>query len=55
MLHVASRALDLNVGGGLKLALRALGSPRLVYQNIVRATPPPPPPPPPTPSSAAAT
>jgi diguanylate cyclase (GGDEF)-like protein len=37
MLHVASRALDLNVGGGLKVALRALGSPRLVYQNIVRA------------------
>ncbi len=37
MLHVASRALDLKVGGGLKVALRALGSPRLVYQNIVRA------------------
>lgn len=37
MLHVAGKALDLNVGGGLKLALRALGSPRLVYQNIVRA------------------
>jgi len=37
MLHIASRALDLNVGGGLKIALRALGSPRLVYQNIVRA------------------
>jgi diguanylate cyclase (GGDEF)-like protein len=37
MLHVASKALDLNVGGGLKLALRALGSPRIVYQNIVRA------------------
>jgi diguanylate cyclase (GGDEF)-like protein len=37
MLSVASRALDLNVGGGLKVALRALGSPRLVYQNIVRA------------------
>ena len=37
MLHVASRALDMNVGGGLKIALRALGSPRLVYQNIVRA------------------
>jgi hypothetical protein len=30
-------ALDLNIGRGLKLALRALGSPRLVYQNIVRA------------------
>jgi diguanylate cyclase (GGDEF)-like protein len=37
MLHAASRALELNVGGGLKVALRALGSPRLVYQNIVRA------------------
>lgn len=37
MLSVASRALALNVGGGLKVALRALGSPRLVYQNIVRA------------------
>jgi diguanylate cyclase (GGDEF)-like protein len=37
MLSVASRALDLKVGGGLKVALRALGSPRLVYQNIVRA------------------
>jgi diguanylate cyclase (GGDEF)-like protein len=37
MLHAASRALSLNVGGGLKVALRALGSPRLVYQNIVRA------------------
>jgi diguanylate cyclase (GGDEF)-like protein len=37
MLNVASHALALNVGGGLKVALRALGSPRLVYQNIVRA------------------
>jgi len=37
MLNAASRALELNVGGGLKLGLRALGSPRLVYQNIVRA------------------
>jgi diguanylate cyclase (GGDEF)-like protein len=37
MLSISSRALDLNVAGGLKLALRALGSPRLVYQNIVRA------------------
>jgi len=38
VMHAASsRVLDLNVGGGLKLALRALGSPRLVYQNIVRA------------------
>src|SRR4051794_9430620 len=32
-----ARALDLNVGNGLKLALRALGSPRMVYQSIVRA------------------
>lgn len=37
MLSASSQALTLNVGGGLKLALRALGSPRLVYQNIVRA------------------
>jgi len=37
MLSIASHALALNVGGGLKVALRALGSPRLVYQNIVRA------------------
>jgi len=37
MLSASSKALDLKVGGGLKLALRALGSPRLVYQNIVRA------------------
>jgi diguanylate cyclase (GGDEF)-like protein len=37
MLHIADLAMDLNVGGGLKVALRGLGSPRLVYQNIVRA------------------
>jgi diguanylate cyclase (GGDEF)-like protein len=37
MLSAAGQALALNVGGGLKVALRALGSPRLVYQNIVRA------------------
>jgi diguanylate cyclase (GGDEF)-like protein len=37
MLNASAQALALNVGGGLKLALRALGSPRLVYQNIVRA------------------
>src|SRR4051812_7661282 len=30
-------SLELNVADGLKLALRALGSPRLVYQQIVRA------------------
>jgi diguanylate cyclase (GGDEF)-like protein len=37
MLRVGDVALDLNVGAGLKLALRALGSPRLVYRNIIRA------------------
>jgi diguanylate cyclase (GGDEF)-like protein len=37
MYHVGEVVLDLNVGEGLKVALRALGSPRLVYQNIVRA------------------
>jgi diguanylate cyclase (GGDEF)-like protein len=37
MLRVGRSALDLNVGAGLKLALRALGSPRLVYQNVIRA------------------
>src|SRR3954470_11270543 len=30
-------ALELNVANGLKVTLRALGSPRLVYRNIVRA------------------
>ena len=35
--HMGERAIELNVGEGLKLALRALGSPRLVYENIVRA------------------
>ncbi len=29
--------LDLSVGNGLKLALRALGSPAVVYRNVVRA------------------
>ena len=37
MLHIGDVALNLNVGQGLKVALRALGSPPLVYQNIVRA------------------
>ena len=37
MIHIGDVALKLNVGQGLKVALRALGSPRLVYQNIVRA------------------
>ncbi|HEY7631521.1 MAG TPA: sensor domain-containing diguanylate cyclase, partial [Thermoleophilaceae bacterium] len=35
--HVGESALDLGVGEALKLALRALGSPRLVYENVVRA------------------
>src|SRR3954454_11804138 len=30
-------ALEVGVAEGLKVALRALGSPRLVYQHIVRA------------------
>ncbi len=38
MLHLGETALGLSVGEGLKLALRALGSPGLVYQNIVRAS-----------------
>jgi diguanylate cyclase (GGDEF)-like protein len=37
MRRVGASALDLNVAESLKLALRALGTPRLVYQNIVRA------------------
>jgi diguanylate cyclase (GGDEF)-like protein/putative nucleotidyltransferase with HDIG domain len=35
--HIGEHAIELNVGEGLKLTLRALGSPRLVYENIVRA------------------
>ena len=39
--HVAERigaaALNVNVGGALKLSLRALGSPRLLFANIGRA------------------
>jgi diguanylate cyclase (GGDEF)-like protein len=37
MIHVGEVALELNVGAVLKLALRALGSPGLVYENVVRA------------------
>src|SRR3954470_22638891 len=37
MLHAGESALELNIGQGLTLGLRALGSPRLVYQNVVRA------------------
>src|SRR4051812_28257613 len=35
--HAGEASLELNVATGLKVALRALGSPRLVYQQIVRA------------------
>jgi diguanylate cyclase (GGDEF)-like protein len=35
--HAGEQSLDLSVADGLKVALRALGSPRLVYQHIVRA------------------
>jgi diguanylate cyclase (GGDEF)-like protein len=36
-LHAGQAALDLSVAAGLKRALRALGSPELVYRNVVRA------------------
>jgi diguanylate cyclase (GGDEF)-like protein len=36
-LHGGQAALDLSVAEGLKRALRALGSPELVYRNVVRA------------------
>ena len=32
--HVGEAALDLQVGGALKLALRALGSPRTIYSSV---------------------
>jgi len=35
--HLGECAIELNVGEALKLTLRALGSPRLVYENVVRA------------------
>ncbi|HET8673326.1 MAG TPA: sensor domain-containing diguanylate cyclase, partial [Thermoleophilaceae bacterium] len=35
--HLGESAIELNVGEALKLTLRALGSPRLVYENVVRA------------------
>jgi diguanylate cyclase (GGDEF)-like protein len=35
--RMGERALELSVGDGLKATLRALGTPRLVYRNIVRA------------------
>lgn len=34
---IGSSALEHNLGTGIKLSLRALGSPRLVYANIARA------------------
>jgi diguanylate cyclase (GGDEF)-like protein len=34
--HIGEASLDLNVAGPLKLALRGLGSPRLIYSNVVR-------------------
>jgi diguanylate cyclase (GGDEF)-like protein/putative nucleotidyltransferase with HDIG domain len=37
MRRVGESALELSVGEGLKAALRALGTPGLVYRNIVRA------------------
>lgn len=35
--HAGEAALELNTGQALKLALRSLGSPRLIYTNIARA------------------
>ncbi|MCW3033130.1 MAG: diguanylate cyclase and metal dependent phosphohydrolase [Solirubrobacterales bacterium] len=35
--EMAGLALDLKVAGGLKVALRTLGSPQLVYRSVVRA------------------
>ena len=35
--EMGALALDLNVAGALKVALRTLGSPQFVYRNIVRA------------------
>jgi diguanylate cyclase (GGDEF)-like protein len=35
--EMAAYAMDANVAGGLKLALRTLGSPQFVFRNIVRA------------------
>jgi diguanylate cyclase (GGDEF)-like protein len=37
LVDMATMALDLKVAGGLKVALRTLGSPQLVYRSIVRA------------------
>jgi diguanylate cyclase (GGDEF)-like protein len=35
--EMAALAMDLKVAGGLKVALRTLGSPQLVYRSVVRA------------------
>src|SRR3954453_1567968 len=35
--EMGAMALDLNVAGALKVALRTLGSPQFVYRNVVRA------------------
>src|SRR5690242_17369006 len=37
MRRVGESALELSVGEGLKAALRALGTPALVFRNVVRA------------------
>jgi diguanylate cyclase (GGDEF)-like protein/putative nucleotidyltransferase with HDIG domain len=37
LLEMATMSLDIKVAGGLKVALRTLGSPQLVYRSIVRA------------------
>jgi diguanylate cyclase (GGDEF)-like protein/putative nucleotidyltransferase with HDIG domain len=37
LVDMAALAVDLKVAGGLKVALRTLGSPQLVYRSIVRA------------------
>jgi diguanylate cyclase (GGDEF)-like protein/putative nucleotidyltransferase with HDIG domain len=37
LVEMAAMALDLKVAGGLKVALRTLGSPQLVYRSVVRA------------------
>src|SRR3954452_20792658 len=35
--RIGAAGIELRAGAGLKVVLRALGSPKLVYQNIVRA------------------
>jgi hypothetical protein len=36
--RIGSAGLDFNLAQGVKLSLRAFGTPRLIYKNIVRAT-----------------